>query len=292
MLTVTANSKINLTLDVLGKRDDNYHDVEMIMQSINLSDKLVIEKSDICDIIIDCSIPGVKSKQDNLIYKAAKLFLEKYKITSGVKFTLEKNIPVAAGLAGGSADAAAALYGLNKLFGLKKSRIELCSIAASLGSDIPFCLIGGTMLAQGRGEKITSMPSWGNGAFVIVKPPVSVSTAWVYGQYKETKIKDHPHASVMIEALKAKNLDDICKSLGNVLESVTITKFPQLAEYKSKLCRYGAKAALMSGSGPSIFAICENIAKAEKIAEKMNHEYCDMDIYVASAVSVGCSADK
>ncbi|MDQ0204343.1 4-(cytidine 5'-diphospho)-2-C-methyl-D-erythritol kinase [Pectinatus haikarae] len=288
MITITANGKINLTLDILGRRDDGYHEVEMIMQSINLSDKLTIEKIDICDIILDCVVEGVSDKKDNLIYKAAELFLRTYNISCGVKISLEKNIPVAAGLAGGSTDAAAVLRGMNDLFDLALSARELCVLAAELGSDVPFCVVGGTMLAKGRGEKISPTASLPNCAFVLIKPKLGISTAWVYKNYREQLVKKHPDSNLMMGELAKKNLDGICGSLGNVLESVTIGTYPQLAVYKEKLCLYGAKAALMSGSGPSIFAVCGDAAAARRIAVKMRREYEELEVYEA----VPASADK
>ncbi|WP_196603672.1 4-(cytidine 5'-diphospho)-2-C-methyl-D-erythritol kinase [Pectinatus haikarae] len=288
MITITANGKINLTLDILGRRDDGYHEVEMIMQSINLSDKLTIEKIDICDIILDCVVEGVSDKKDNLIYKAAELFLRTYNISCGVKISLEKNIPVAAGLAGGSTDAAAVLRGMNDLFDLALPARELCILAAELGSDVPFCVVGGTMLAKGRGEKISPIASLPNCAFVLIKPKLGISTAWVYKNYREQLVKKHPDSNLMMGELAKKNLDGICGSLGNVLESVTIGTYPQLAVYKEKLCLYGAKAALMSGSGPSIFAVCGDAAAARRIAVKMRREYEELEVYEA----VPASADK
>ncbi|TCS78672.1 4-(cytidine 5'-diphospho)-2-C-methyl-D-erythritol kinase [Pectinatus cerevisiiphilus] len=286
MITIMANGKINLTLDVLGKRDDGYHEVEMVMQSINLSDKLTIEKIDICDIILDCVVKGVLNKKDNLIYKAADLFLRTYNIDCGVKISLEKNIPVAAGLAGGSTDAAAVLCGMNDLFGCGLSVETLCTLAAKLGSDVPFCVRGGTMLAKGRGEKLAPVASLPAGcAFVLIKPQLGVSTAWVYKNYQAQRVKKHPNNRLMLRELEDKNLNGVCGSLGNVLESVTIGAYPQLAAYKEKLCRYGAKAALMSGSGPSIFAVCENIQVARKVADRMRNDYAELEVYEAVPAS-------
>jgi 4-diphosphocytidyl-2-C-methyl-D-erythritol kinase len=281
LVTITANGKINLTLDILGKRPDGYHEVEMIMQAINLSDIVTLEKIAICDIILDCAIDGIENKKDNLIYKAAKLFLQTYKITTGVKISLQKNIPIAAGLAGGSADAAATLHGLNRLFMLNRPDEELCELGTRLGSDIPFCIMGGTMLAKGRGEKIIPVQSLPECALVILKPQMGISTAWVYNNYHAAAVVHHPNTRAMLHELTKKNLNGICKLLENVLESVTIKRYPQLAVYKEKLCSYGAKAALMSGSGPSIFAICENYQSAQQIVSQMRADYSDIDVYAA-----------
>lgn len=285
MITVKANGKINLTLDILGERNDGYHEVEMIMQSISISDILTLKKIDNNDIILNCAVDGITDKHDNLIYKAAELFLRTYKIDKGVEISAEKNIPVAAGLAGGSSDAAAVLRGLNTLFELDLSADELCRLAAQIGSDVPFCIMGGTMLAKGRGEKIFPAAPFINCALVIIKPVISVSTAWAYRNYAEEKVKKHPDSRLMLDELKKGNIDGICRSLGNVLETVTIEAYPQLSVYKEKLCRYGAKAALMSGSGPSIFAVCENAAIAKQTAARMRTDYPDIGVYEAMPVN-------
>lgn len=279
LLTIRANGKINLTLDVMGKRHDGYHEVQMIMQSISLSDTITIQKIADRSIVIDGEVNGVIRKEDNLVYKAADLFFRAYKINCGVKITIQKHIPVAAGLAGGSADAAATLRGLNELFNVRQSMNELCNLGATLGSDIPFCLVGGTMLAFGRGEKITSIAEMPKCALVLIKPKFSVSTAWVYHSYDAMKIKEHPNSKSMKKALQEGNIDAICQSLGNVLESVTINAYPQLATYKKLLCQYGARAALMSGSGPSIFAICNDGQTAKQVAVKMRAAQPDLSVF-------------
>ena len=284
-MKITANGKINLTLDILGKRDDGYHEVEMIMQAIDLHDVIMVEKNDSCDIILDCKVDGVEDDKDNLIYKAAQLFLKAYDVNCGVNISLQKNIPIAAGLAGGSADAAAVLRGLNDLFALNKSDDDLCELGGQLGSDIPFCIKGGTMLATGRGEKIAAVDAMPDCAFVVVKPKIGVSTAWVYNNYKAEIVEQHPATKSMLAALCNKSLDTICKTLDNVLESVTINRYPQLQEYKQMLCTYGAKAALMSGSGPSVFAVCDDKKKAEDVAQKFAAKYKDLSVYVTSPVN-------
>lgn len=283
LLKITAHGKINLTLDVLGKRDDGYHEVEMIMQSVSLSDRITMEKTD-NGITLDCAVEGVARPQDNLIYKAASLFFKTYKPQGGVKISLKKNIPVAAGLAGGSSDAAAVLRGMNKLFKLNLSDNALCGMGAKLGSDIPFCIKGGTMLARGRGEIISPAPAMPSCALVIVKPNLSISTAWVYNNYKNESVKNHPDSSLMLQQLKNKNLSGVCAALENVLESVTISTYPQLAAYKEELCRCGAEAALMSGSGPCIFAVYPDTQRACEAADKMRHAHADLAVYEAVPV--------
>lgn len=271
MITINANAKINLTLDVLGKRADGYHEVCMVMQSIELCDILTLAKKDdtLGKITLCGDVRGVVKPEDNLAYKAADLFLRTYKIPHSVEITLKKHIPVAAGLAGGSTDAAAVLRGLNKLFDMQLSTDTLCELGAKLGSDIPFCVKGGTMLSSGRGEILTSIPTMPQTALVLVKPKIDVSTAWVYKNYDKLSDVAHPDNQGMQKALAAKDLQAICANLGNVLENVTIPAYPQIAKIKQLLCEYGALTAMMSGSGPTVFAIAENEQSAESIAEKI-----------------------
>lgn len=279
MITINANAKINLTLDILGKRADGYHEVSMIMQSINLFDTLTLQKLDKKEIVLHGDVRGVAKMQDNLIYKAAQLFLNTYKINSGVEINLIKRIPIAAGLAGGSTDAAATLRGLNELFETNLSIMALCEMGAKLGSDIPFCIMGGTMLATGRGEILAQVASMPKVSLVLVKPRFDVSTAWVYKNYHAVEEKVvHPDNKKMRKALLMKDISRICDCMGNVLEYVTISKYPQIEAIKQKLCSYGAKAAMMSGSGPTVFAVVESKELAEKIADKIQNDF-EADIF-------------
>lgn len=280
MVTINANAKINLTLDILGKRTDGYHEVSMVMQSINLFDTLTFTKLDVEEgIILHGDVKGVAKPEDNLIYKAAKLFLDTYKINSGVEINLIKRIPVAAGLAGGSTDAAAVFRGLNELFEMNLGINALCKMAEQLGSDISFCLMGGTMLATGRGEILQEISAMPKTNIVLVKPKVDVSTAWVYKNYH--KVQDsviHPDNKAMRKSLIKKDLQGICKALGNVLEYVTVPEYPEIAKIKQKLSDYGAMAAMMSGSGPTVFAIVEDSQKAKDIVSKIQLDF-DADVF-------------
>lgn len=281
MITINANAKINLTLDILGKRDDGYHEVSMIMQSINLFDTLTFTKLEANEgIVLHGDVKGVEKPEDNLIYKAAKLFLDTYKINSGVEINLIKRIPVAAGLAGGSADAAAVFRGLNALFEMNIGINQLCKMAQTLGSDIPFCLMGGTMLATGRGEILQEISSMPKTDLVLVKPRVDVSTAWVYKNYH--KVADsviHPNNKLMRKALLKKDVEQICNNLGNVLEAVTIPEYPEIATIKQTLCEYGAIKAMMSGSGPTVFALVDSQESAKLIANKIQSDF-DADVFI------------
>lgn len=278
-LSINAPAKINLTLDILKKRSDGYHEVSMVMQSVKLHDRLTIEQLQEPRIVLRGDTAGVAVPEDNLIYKAAKLFLDTYDIRGGAQITLQKNIPIAAGLAGGSTDAAAVLKGLSTLYGLGLGIEELCRLAEQIGSDVPFCIIGGTMLAQGRGEKLTALPPAPPLPLVLVKPRISVSTAWVYKNYH--KVQDsviHPDSGAMQRALAAGDADAVCRSLGNVLEYVTVPAHPEIAHIKSALLNCGAKAAMMSGSGPTVFAVACSNAEAEAIAQKMRTRF-EADIF-------------
>ena len=266
MLTVYGNAKINLTLDILGSRADGFHEVAMVMQQIALHDTLELEKADKISLAIN--VPWLKADESNLAWRAASLIQEKYK-TGGVNIKLTKKIPVAAGLAGGSADAAAVLKGMNELYSLNLSMEELCNLGAKLGSDIPFCLMGGTMLATGRGEileKLDDLPlTW----LVLAKPPVSVSTAWAYKNYDEQGAPIHPDNEQIKQEIAKGNIKAVAKLLCNVLESVTIKKYGVIADYKQMMLSAGAAAAMMSGSGPTVFAIAKDKEAAEKIADYM-----------------------
>lgn len=282
-LNINAPAKINLTLDILKKRSDGYHEVSMVMQSVKLCDKLTITRLQDQCIILHGDTAGVAAPEDNLIYKAAKLFLDTYDIQGGAEITLQKNIPIAAGLAGGSTDAAAVLKGLNRLYGLDLDAKELCRLAEQIGSDVPFCITGGTMLAQGRGEKLTVLPPAPPLPLVLVKPKISVSTAWVYKNYHQVQDSViHPDNDAMQRALASGDTDAICRSLGNVLEYVTIPAHPEIARIKNALLDCGAKAAMMSGSGPTVFAIARSTAEAEAIAQKMLTRF-DADIFATCA---------
>lgn len=272
MLKINGNAKINLTLDVLYKREDGFHQVEMIMQAIELADILSLEERKDGSISIATNIARLPCDHRNLAYRAAALLKEAYQVTSGVHIFLEKNIPVAAGLAGGSADAASVLLGLNNLWRLGLSIHELEILGARLGSDVPFCLRGGTMLATGRGELLEPLTDLKPCYVVLAKPPIGVSTAWVYRQYRGQNVKEHPETSAVRSCLTNGDLMGVANRLCNVLESVTIPVHPQIQELKKIMVQHGAMASLMSGSGPTVFGLVENQAGAEYIATKLRSQ--------------------
>ncbi|MGU3474016.1 4-(cytidine 5'-diphospho)-2-C-methyl-D-erythritol kinase [Paenibacillus sp. D51F] len=262
-----APAKINLLLDVLRKRADGYHEVEMIMTMVDLSDRLEMEELQRDTIIISSQAGYIPLDEKNLAFQAARLIKERYDVRKGVYIHLDKKIPVAAGLAGGSSDAAAALRGLNRLWKLGIPDEELCKLGAELGSDVPFCVTGGTALATGRGEilqRIDNPPScW----VVLAKPPINVSTADVYGRFRADNMPGHPSLSGMMEAISTGSFQGVCEEMGNVLEDVTLSLYPEVAQLKESMQRLGADGVLMSGSGPTVFGL---VTKESKLARIYN----------------------
>ena len=278
MVTVEANAKINLTLDILGKRPDGYHEVAMVMQTVGLHDTLTLEKRD-QGISLNINVPWLKADEKNLAWRAAALVQEEFGLTGGVHIELTKRIPVAAGLAGGSVDAAAVLKGMSELYGLNLSDNKLCELGAKLGSDIPFCLLGGTMLATGRGEVLKRLPDMPETWVVLVKPRISVSTAWAYQNYDEQGAERHPDNEAIQKEIARGNRKGVAKLLCNVLESVTINKYDVIERYKQMMLAKGAMASMMSGSGPTVFALAKNREQAEEIAGFMRQEK-NADVFV------------
>lgn len=279
-ITQKAYAKINIGLDVLRRRPDGYHEVRMIMQTVDLYDELIIEKRRQPGIELKPDSSEVPSDGSNLICKAAELLFQEKGITEGVKITLTKRIPVAAGMAGGSADAAAAMRGLNELFGMGYSVSELQALGVRLGADIPYCIVGGTMLSEGIGEVLTPLPSPPEAFLVIAKPGINVSTGFVYGNLHADTLTWHPDIDGMILALQDGDLSGVTGRLGNVLETVTAREYPVIEELKKLLRRQGAENALMSGSGPTVFGICKERKTAEKIAAAIEKEELARAVFV------------
>ena len=278
MVTVEANAKINLTLDILGKRPDGFHEVAMVMQTIGLHDTLVMEKTE-RDIELSINVPWLKADEKNLAWRAAELIRQEYGLEGGVRIELTKRIPVAAGLAGGSADAAAVLKGMNDLYGLQLDEEKLCELGARLGSDIPFCIMGGTMLATGRGEVLTRLSDMPETWVVLAKPRISVSTAWAYQNYDEQGAERHPDNEAIKQAIDRGNRKAVAGLLCNVLESVTIKKYDVIAEYKQMMLDKGAMASMMSGSGPTVFGLAKSREQAEAIADVLRQN-TNADVFV------------
>lgn len=263
-ITLKAYAKINLALDVIGKRSNGYHDVRMIMQTIKLYDKVTINKTSGEDIHIKTNLHYLPTNENNIVYQAAKLFKEMYRINDGLHINLEKRIPVAAGMAGGSADAAATLTGLNLLFHQELPLQELMKLGVRLGADVPYCLLGGTALSEGIGEILTPLIPAPNFHCLIVKPPVSVSTKFVYDNLSLSKEQPHPDIDGMVTAIKTGNAEGITSRLGNLLETVTLKVHPEINEIKEEMLSLGAINSLMSGSGPTVFGLFTSAAAAEK----------------------------
>ncbi|CAM3254923.1 4-(cytidine 5'-diphospho)-2-C-methyl-D-erythritol kinase [Filibacter tadaridae] len=264
MLYEKAPAKINLTLDVLHKREDGFHEVEMIMTTVDLADRVWLRSTNDGLITIKTSERFVPSDRKNFAYQAAELLQRKYGIKKGVEITLEKSIPVAAGLAGGSSDAAATLRGLNRLWNLRIEADELASLSAQIGSDVAFCVHGGTALATGRGEIIERLPIPPNCWVILAKPAISVSTADIYGKLNLATIQ-HPSTAGMIDALEESNYEAMCKAVGNVLEPVTMELYPQVITLKEQMVKFGADAVLMSGSGPTVFGLVQHESRVPRI---------------------------
>lgn len=255
-LNYKARAKINLGLDVCRRLENGYHEVKMVMQTVDIYDELEFKKRNDPDIILSVnSRDYLGDLENNLIFKAAKLMKEWYNISQGIEIKLRKNIPVAAGMAGGSTDAAATMLAINEMFELGLSKEELMERAVSLGADIPFCILGGTALAQGIGEKLISLPAPPKASLLVVKPPIMVPTKWVYENLHLDELEKHPDIDGMIDALKEGNLRGITERMENVMESVTEQAYPIITDIKKMMLGNGALNAVMSGSGPSIFGV-------------------------------------
>ena len=277
-----AYAKINIGLDVLRRREDGYHELKMIMQTVDICDDLIIEKTADPGILIRTDCRDIPTDGSNLICKAVRLLLEEKGIEAGVRIVLTKRIPVAAGMAGGSSDAAAAMRGVNELFDMGYSVQELQTLGLKLGADIPYCLVGGTMLSQGIGEILTPLPPPPDCLLVVAKPDINVSTAFVYGHLRVSELDAHPDIDGMVRALYEGSLNGIASRLGNVLETVTVREYPVIQEIKELFCRMGAKNALMSGSGPSVFGIFTDRESAEQAARATEQRGLARQIYVTA----------
>jgi len=286
-LELKAYGKINLGLDVVRKREDGYHEVRMIMQTVNLYDKITMERTEEAGIRTETNLPYVPDDEGNLAYRAAKLLMDEFKLPGGVRIQIRKFIPVAAGMAGGSTDAAAVLVGMNRMFGLKLTKRELMKRGVKLGADVPYCIMRGTALSEGIGEILTELPPAPQCHLILAKPQVSVSTKAVYGKLRanELKLEEHPDIDGMVAAIREGDLDGVVSRLGNVLETVTIPDHPEIGEIKRILTENGADGALMSGSGPTVFGIFRDREAAERACEalrKAEHGRLARQLYLTS----------
>lgn len=272
-LLVKAPAKINLTLDVLEKRKDGYHEVEMVMTTIDLADRLELTQIPQDQVAIVSRNRFVPADERNLAYQAATLMKERYGVKKGVEISINKVIPVAAGLAGGSSDAAATLRGLNELWGLGLSMEELAELGAEIGSDVSFCVHGGTALAKGRGEKIQRLPAPPACWVVLAKPSIGVSTSEIYRGVDVDKVR-HPDTQAMVAALHNGNYEEVCARMGNALEGVTLSMYPEVRHIKKQMERFGADSVLMSGSGPTVFGLVRHDSRMQRVYNGLRG-FCD-----------------
>lgn len=270
-ITLNAYAKLNLSLDVCGKRANGYHDVDMIMTSCSLCDEIALKKSD--KIILTSSSQGLSCGEDNLMIKAARAFFEYTKVSGGTEMYLEKNIPIAAGMAGGSTDAAAVLKGLNELYQTGLDENELCKIGLGLGADVPYCIKGKTMRAQGIGEQLTYIGDIKDVYVAIVKIKEGLSTGDIYSKIDRETTLDHPDNELLCKFIKDGNIKALAENMKNVMEQVSIKKIPEIEEIKKVLMNSGALGAMMSGSGPSVFGLFESEREAQEALENINPDY-------------------
>lgn len=272
-----APAKINLGLDALYKRQDGYHELEMIMASVDLADRLIFEELSEDKIVIETESSFLPIDRRNHVYQAAELLKSTFRLTQGVKIIIEKHIPVAAGLAGGSSDCAATLRGLNRLWNLGLSLEELAELGSKIGSDVPYCIHGKTAYVTGRGEKIDFLPTMPQCWVVLVKPKMSVSTSSIFGSLSFNSIQ-HPDILGLKQAVEANDYFLMTEKIGNALEGVTIKRHPVIQQIKDRMMKYGADAALMSGSGPTVFALCDKKTRAQRIYNGLKG-FCD-EVYL------------
>lgn len=272
-LGLKAYGKVNLGLDVVRKREDGYHEVRMIMQTVGVYDKIDLRRSQEPGIRVETNLYYLPNNENNLAYKAAHLLMEEFGVKEGIDIQIRKFIPVAAGMAGGSTDAAAVLFGVNKMFTLGLSMEELMERGVKLGADVPYCVMRGTALSEGIGEILTPLPPMPQCKILIAKPSLSVSTKFVYENLRLNTLKpeEHPDIDRIADAIRRQDLYAVAKNLGNLLETVTIPAHPVIQDIKEKMKELGAVNALMSGSGPTVFGLFTSPAAAEHAYEEMRY---------------------
>lgn len=279
-LKLKARAKINLGLDVGRKREDGYHEVRMIMQMINLYDKITLRKKTEPGITVTANLSYLPVNEDNLVYRAAKLLMDEFQVDGGLEIELQKYIPVAAGMAGGSTDAAAVMVGVNRIFQLGLNKKQLMERGVKIGADVPFCIMRGTALAEGIGEELTPLPAMPHCSLVIAKPKIHVSTKFVYGNLKVRELTEHPDIDGQVQALRENDLEQLVARMGNVLETVTIPAYPVIDEIKHTMMKHGAMGAMMSGSGPTVFGIFEKEDKAQEVCRLLKKDKAAKQVYL------------
>ncbi len=291
-LKLRAMAKINLGLDVLRRREDGYHELRMIMQTIRLYDQIRLRKLEQPDIRVKTNLYYLPDNQDNLVYKAAKLLMDECEVKRGVFIDLEKHIPVAAGLAGGSSDAAAVMVGVNRMFELGLSTQQLMERGVKIGADVPYCIMRGTALAEGIGERLTRLPAMPSCYVLIAKPPVRVSTKFVYGNLRADELQAHPDIDGQLRALEEGDLYGVASRMGNVLETVTIGAYPVIEQIKDEMKRLGAVNAMMSGSGPTVFGLFDQKEKAKRAYEVLRAGAMAKQVYLTTLFHKGGNQDE
>ncbi len=281
-ISLKSRAKINITLDVIGRKPNGYHDLSMIMQTVNLYDFVFIRKMHAPGIKLTTNLKWLPNDEGNIVYKAAKLFKETCGIKTGIFMELNKKIPVSAGLAGGSSNAAATLTGLNVLFEAGLSQQELMDLGVKLGADVPYCILGGTALAEGIGDILTPLPPMPNCYVLVAKPKINVSTANVFQSLDIKKIEKHPDNNKVIEAIKQGDIDTVANNMCNVLETVTQKRYPVIGTIKKLMLEHGAQGAIMSGSGPTVFGIYHSKNQAYKAAYELKLKYLVGDIFITT----------
>lgn len=276
---IKAYAKINLGLDVVRRLENGYHEVKMVMQTVGIYDVLDFKRIE-SGIVITTDSGELPTNEDNLIYKAAKLMMETYHISEGVEIHLEKHIPIAAGMAGGSTDAAATLKGMNRLFDLGCTLKDLMELGVRIGADVPYCVMGGTALAEGIGEKLTPLAPAPDCYVLVAKPDINVSTKYVYEHLDAQEIVKHPDIDGMVEAIAEESLQGILDRMENVLETVTVSAYPVIQTIKDRMKELGAINSLMSGSGPTVFGIFVEKDMARRAYEKLEEEQLAKQIFL------------
>lgn len=285
-LELKALGKINLGLDILGKRPNGYHDVRMVMQTVMLYDDVTMEKKEEEGIELKTNLSFLPVDSGNIAYKAAKLLIDEFQLPGGIKIHLEKHIPVAAGMAGGSTNAAAVLYGMNQMYELGLTTEELMERGVKLGADVPYCIMRGTVLAEGIGEILTPLAPLPKCYVLLAKPPLSASTKEIYEKYDSKTDIAHPDIDAIIDGLKNDDIKKVAENMGNVLEQVMIPDYPVLDEIKKTMMENGALGSMMSGSGPTVFGIFDERRLAKEAAAKIQEKELAQQVYVTVAYNV------
>ena len=285
-IQMKAFGKVNLGLDVIRRRGDGYHEVRMIMQTIQLYDKITIDKARQEGIMLETNLAFLPVNENNIAYKAARMLMEEFHIPGGLSIKIEKHIPVAAGMAGGSTDGAAVLYGINRMYRLGLTKTQLMERGVRLGADVPYCIMRGTVLSEGIGEVLTPVSPLPDCYILVAKPPISVSTKYVYEHLKLDSVEYHPDIDGMVEALEAGNLKEIADRMENVLETVTIPEQPEIGQIKEVMRGEGALNAMMSGSGPTVFGIFEDKKQGLKARDILRKGTLAKQVYLVKPFNI------